>query len=240
MTATDIFQAIATTWPPASTQTVGSFTVPTPDPGGNRVSAARLTDSTARSVSEEGLTSAEAAMAAQARAPLFQVLNTQTELSRALDRRGYIARDHTDLMVIESTRLAALPPPVTAFEIWPPLAIQAEIWEVGGINAPRRAIMERATCPKTSLFGRIMDRPAGAAFIGVHDTIAMLHALEIAPTARRKGLAAHMMRLAALWASTNGAPWLSVLVTRKNIGAQKFYASLGLKVVGTYIYREHP
>lgn len=238
MNAADIFPAIATTWPPSSTQAVGPFTVPTPDPGGNRVSAARLTHPTARSVSEEGLALAEAAMAAQSRAPLFQVLDTQSELSTALDARGYIARDHTDLMIIASQDLAAIPPPVTAFDIWPPLAIQTELWEAGGINAPRRAIMDRATCPKTSLFGRIMDKPAGAAFIGIHDDIAMLHALEVAPIARRKGLAAHMMRAAAQWAVTHNAPWLTILVTQQNTGAQRLYASLGMKAVGTYVYRE--
>jgi ribosomal protein S18 acetylase RimI-like enzyme len=238
MTADDIFPAIATTWPPASVQHAGPFTVPAPDPGGNRVSAARLTDTTARSVSEEGLDAAEAVMLAQSRAPLFQVLNTQTGLSDALDARGYIARDHTDLMVIASTDLAAVPPPVTAFDIWPPLAIQTDLFEAGGIDAARRAVMDRATCPKTTLFGRIMDKPAGVAFIGVHDNIAMLHALEIAPVARRKGLASHLMRAAAHWALQNGAPWLSILVTQQNEGAQRLYASLGLKTVGTYVYRE--
>lgn len=238
MNAADIFPAIATTWPPASTQTAGPFTVPTPDPGGNRVSAARLTDTTTGNLNEQDIDRAEAAMAAQSRTPLFQVLDTQTALSDALDKRGYIARDHTDFMVIASADLAAVPPPVTAFDIWPPLAIQTELWEAGGIDAPRRAIMARATCPKTSLFGRIMDKPASAAFIGIHDNIAMLHALEVAPLARRKGLAVHMMRTAAQWAIDNNAPWLTILVTQQNIGARKLYASLGMKAVGTYVYRE--
>lgn len=238
MKATDLFLVIAATWPPSSSQTVGPFTVPAPDPGGNRVSAARLTDPTARSVREEELDQAEAVMTAQARAPLFQILDTQTELSDALNARGYIARDHTDLMVIKSASLAAIPPPVTAFDIWPPLAIQIEVWEAGGIDAPRRAIMDRATCLKTTLFGRITDKPAGAAFIGLHGNTAMLHALEIAPVARRKGLAVHMMRLAAKWAEDNGAEWLSILVTQQNKAAQGLYASLGMQPVGTYCYRE--
>ena len=238
MNAEKIFEAIATTWPPTSTQTAGLFTVPTLDLGGNRVSAARQTDPTARSVSEEDLDQAEAAMTEQSRAPLFQVLDTQAELTAALNKRGYIARDHTDLMVIASADLAAIPPAVTAFDIWPPLEIQTELWEAGVIDAPRRAIMARATCPKTSLFGRIMDKPAGAAFIGIHDDIAMLHALEVAPIARRKGLAAHMMRAAAQWAADNNAPWLAILVTQQNIGAQRLYASLGLQAVGTYAYQE--
>lgn len=238
MTLSDLFPVLQATWPAKAVHQIGPFTIPDPDPGGNRVSAARLSDPTARSVSEEALAAAEAAMRAQSRPPLFQVLDHQTALSDLLDARGYTARDRTDAMVIAARSLAAIPPPVTAFDIWPPLAIQTEIWEAGGIDAARRAIMDRATCPKTSLFGRISELPAGSAYIGLHGDIAMLHALEIAPHLRRRGLAAHMMRAAALWAVENGAAWLTILVTRQNTAAQGLYASLGMRGVGTYCYRE--
>ncbi|OAN80037.1 hypothetical protein A8B78_11225 [Jannaschia sp. EhC01] len=238
MNIADLIPVLAATWPAADSQTVGPFTVPSHDPGGNRVSAARLTIPTARSASEEALAAAQAAMEAQGRRPLFQVLDHQMPLSDMLDAQGYTARDHTDAMVIRATDLAATPPPVTAFTIWPPLAIQTELWEAGGITAPRRAIMDRATCPKTSLFGRILDKPAGAGYIGIHGDIAMLHALDVALAGRRKGLAIHMMRTAAKWAADNGATWLSILVTRENAAAQGLYTSLGMKPVGTYVYRE--
>lgn len=238
MNITDILPVLAATWPAAATRSIGPFTVPSPDPGGNRVSAARLTDPTARSVSEEELAAAGAAMAAEGRAPLFQVLDTQDPLNALLDAQGYAARDHTVAMVIPSADLAATPPPVTAFDIWPPLAIQTELWDAGGIDAARRAIMDRADCPKTALFGRIIDKPAGVAYVGIHGDIAMLHALEVAPVARRKGMAAHMMRTAAKWAADNGATWLSILVTQQNHGAQGLYTSLGMQPVGTYAYRE--
>lgn len=238
MTLADLMPVLAATWPASETQTVGRFTVPASDPGGNRVSAARLTDASATTATAEDVAKACDAMRAQGRAPLFQVLDHQTPLSDLLDAQGYTARDHTDAMVIRAADLAATPPPVTAFTIWPPLAIQTELWEAGGITAPRRAIMARATCPKTSLFGRITDKPAGAAFIGVHGDIAMLHALEIAPIGRRKGLATHMMRTAAKWAAESEATWLTILVTQQNDAAWGLYASLGLKPVGTYHYRE--
>ena len=238
MTIADLFPVLDATWPARQARIMGPFSVPARDPGGNRVSAARLSDPTARSASEEGLIAAQAAMVAQGRAPLFQVLDHQSDLSRMLDAQGYIARDHTVAMTIRAADLAATPPPVTAFTIWPPLAIQTEIWEAGGIDAPRRAIMDRATCPKTSLFGRINDKPAGAAYMGIHGDIAMLHALEVAPSGRRKGLAAHMMRTAAKWAADSGATWLSILVTQQNKAAQGLYTSLGMQPVGTYVYRE--
>ncbi len=238
MTLADVFPVLAATWPPAQTQRVGPFLVPLPDLGGNRVSAARLADPAATTAAEVDLALAEQAMQAQDRAPLFMVLDHQTGLAAALDARGYHTRDHTDVMVIEAAALAAIPPSVTAFDIWPPLAIQTEIWANGGIDAARLAIMHRATCPKTSLFGRINDQPAGTAFIGMQGDIAMLHALEIAAPARRRGLAAHMMRAAAQWAVENGASWLSILVTQQNNAAQGLYASLGMRPVGTYTYRE--
>lgn len=238
MTLADLMPALAATWPSAATRQVGPFTVPEPDPGGNRVSAARLSDPTAQIVAEAQLDMAVTAMEIQGRAPLFQVLEHQVALNAMLDARGYISRDHTVALVIEADALAAIPPSVTAFDIWPPLAIQTEIWEAGGINGARRAIMDRAVCPKTSLFGRINDRPAGAAFVGLHGGIAMLHALEIAPAARRQGLAVHMMRAAAQWACDNDGTWLCVLVTQQNKGAQGLYASLGMRPVGTYAYRE--
>ncbi|MBF9042412.1 GNAT family N-acetyltransferase [Rhodobacterales bacterium HKCCE4037] len=238
MNAGDIFPTIAATWPPHPAETIGPFLVPALDAGGNRVSAARLLDPATEGVEEAELTAAEAAMKAQGRAPLFQVVSHQTGLSQALDGRGYISRDHTDILVIPTEDLAAKPPPVTAFTIWPPLAIQTELWEDGGIDQARLAVMERADCPKTTLFGRIKDKPAGTAYVGIHGDVAMLHALEIAAVARRAGLASTMMRAAAEWARSEGATWLSVLVTQQNTGAQRLYASLGLKAVGTYCYRE--
>lgn len=238
MNAAALFPAVAGTWPSSRTQEIGPFVVPAPDAGGNRVSAARLVNPTETGASEEGLAAAEAAMQAQARAPLFQVLDHQNDLSDALDQRGYIVRDATDLLMIPTSDLAVPPPPVTAFTIWPPLSIQTEIWDAGGVDAARRAVMARAEFPKTSLFGRINDKPAGAAYIGLHGDVAMLHALEIAPAGRRAGLASTMMRAAADWAQKQGAKWFSVLVTQQNTGAQRLYASLGLQAVGTYRYRE--
>jgi GNAT superfamily N-acetyltransferase len=115
--------------------------------------------------------------------------------------------------------------------------VQEEIWTQGGIGRARRAIMDRAKGPKTSLFGRINDRPAGTAFIGLHGDTAMLHALEIAGPARRQGLARLMVRAGAFWALDHGARLFTVLVTRDNDAAQGLYASLGLKPVENYHYR---
>jgi GNAT superfamily N-acetyltransferase len=117
------------------------------------------------------------------------------------------------------------------------LAIQCEIWATGGIGPARLAVMDRAALPKTSFLGRTQDRPAGTAFAAIHDGIAMLHALEITPARRRRGLGATMMRAAAHWALEQGAADFSLLVTRENKSALGLYASLGFSPVGQYHYR---
>jgi ribosomal protein S18 acetylase RimI-like enzyme len=65
----------------------------------------------------------------------------------------------------------------------------------------------------------------------------MLHALEVASSARRQGLARLMVRAGAHWAAGHGARIHTVLVTRANDPAQRLYASLGLKPVEKYHYR---
>ncbi|MEJ6393369.1 GNAT family N-acetyltransferase [Gymnodinialimonas sp. 2305UL16-5] len=234
----ELIPVIDATWPATETHEIGGFAVKRPDPGGNRVSATRLRDPLGEGFKMSDLDQAETMMRQQDRAPLFMVTDTQTALNDALEARGYNARDHTNALVIRSADIAAVPPPVTAFDIWPPLAIQTEIWEAGGVDLARRTIMDRALCPKTSIFGRINDQPAGSAYLGIHNDIAMLHALEVVAPCRRMGLAAHMMRKAADWAVQSGATWLCVLVTQQNKGAQRLYSSLGMKPVGTYHYRE--
>lgn len=245
MTAPDLpalVAAIAATWPAAETRRVGRFTVARGAGGGNRVSAARLADPAdpGNDLGAAEIAAVAAAQAAWGQPPLVQVFGPQAALDATLAAAGYVQRDATVILAAPVAEVAAAPPPVTCFDIWPPLAVQAEIWAEGGIGPARLAVMERAAGPKTALFGRQGDRPAGTAFLALHDGIAMLHALEIAPRARRKGLAAHMMRAAGAWAAAQGAHSLAVLVTRENLPAQGLYASLRLQPVGHYAYRTTP
>ena len=87
--------------------------------------------------------------------------------------------------------LAQKPPHVSLFDIWPPLAIMREIWADGDIGPARLAVMDRVTGPKTGLIARLSDRAVGCGFCAIHDGIAMLHAVEIAPAYRRQGGRAH-------------------------------------------------
>jgi N-acetylglutamate synthase len=240
MRIADLAPIIAATWPPASHQIVGPFTVPAGAGGGQRVSAARLTDLGATDATEAEIDAALAAQADLGQPPLVMVLDHQTALDARLTARGFALRDKTQGMIAQSASLAAAPPPVTCFATWPPLAIQAEIWAAAGVGPGRLAVMDRVTGPKMSFFGRIDDKPAGTAFAALQDGIAMLHALEIAPDHRRKGLGQIMMRTAADWAQAEGARHFAILVTSENRPALGLYASLGFAAVGTYHYRSLP
>ncbi|MEQ8365872.1 MAG: GNAT family N-acetyltransferase [Roseicyclus sp.] len=237
MSLAPLTPVIAATWPAVSEQVVGPFTIPEGGGGGNRVSAARLTAPRDQDATEAQIDAALSAFDQISQPPLFMVIDTQGALDDRLAARGFEMRDATVGMMTPTADLAAAPPPVTCFATWPPLAIQAEIWAEGGIGPARLAIMDRVTGSKMSFFGRINDRPAGTAFVGIHDDVAMLHALEIMPAARRLGLGQIMMRTAADWALGAGASQFSVLVTRENRPARALYASLGFQAMGHYHYR---
>jgi GNAT superfamily N-acetyltransferase len=238
--APDIFRLYSVTeatWPPASATRAGPWTLRDGAGGGKRVSAATAEGDWR----EDDLQAAETAMQLMGQDALFMLREGETALDEALAARGYIVIDPVNLWLCPIERLTDVAVPrVTAFVIWEPLAIMQDIWREGGIGPDRIAVMDRACGPKTGIFGRISDKPAGAAFCAIHDGIAMVHAVEIAKACRRKGLGVWMMRQAAHWAKANGASWISVLCTQANDAANGLYASLGMQVVGQYHYRILP
>ena len=131
-------------------------------------------------------------------------------------------------------------PRVTVLPHWEPLAMAREIWASGGIGPARVDVMHRVQGPRVALLGRFKDKPAGIAFVGMHGSVAMLHALEVLPHQRRNGMGQWFMRAAAIWAKQNGADTLSVICTRANTGANALYTSLGMQAVGGYHYRHLP
>ncbi len=180
-------------------------------------------------------------MRAAGQRPLFMIRDQDAALDRELADLGYLIKDPVNLYAAPVAQIATMrPPPVTTFEVWPPLAAQVEIWAAGGIGAGRLTIMDRAPLPKTTILGRLQDRPAGTLFIGIAGDCAMIHALEIAVAQRRQGLARQMTIAAAFWAQAQGARWLTLVATRANTGAHALYTSLGMGVVGQYHYRIQP
>ena len=113
-----------------------------------------------------------------------------------------------------------------------------DIWQAGGIGPERIKVMERVKGPKTGILGRLNDSPAGAAFVAIHEGIAMLHALEVLPHQRRQSMGVYAMRQAAFWARDKGASHIAVVCTQDNAGANALYSSLGMSRVGQYHYRK--
>lgn len=232
-----LYAVTEATWPPADHTPAGPWMLRNGAGGGKRVSAATVEGDWG----DDDVAAAEAAMRLLGQDALFMIREGDDALDLALAARGYDIIDPVNLWVCPIDQLTDLRVPrVTAFSIWEPLAIMRDIWAAGGIGPERIAVMERAECPKTGIFGRISDKPAGTAYCAISQGIAMVHALEIAKAHRRKGMGVWLMRQAAHWAKTNGADWMSVLCTKANVGANGLYASLGMHVVGQYHYRILP
>jgi len=227
-----LFAALDATWPPLAWHDAPGWRVGESAGGGKRVSAGIATDPDA---GPEALLRAQRGLGQPA---LAMIRPGDSGVDARLAAAGWSVLDPTVALVARVARLAVDPPALTAFEVaWPPLAVQSEIWNDGGIGAGRRAVMERAAGPKLSLLGRVDDTPAATAFAACHGPFAVVHALHVLPGARRKGVARHLMQAAALWAARRGAGTLAVFVTRANAPALSLYRSLGMEEAAEYHYR---
>ena len=233
LTVQTLYEVCAQTWPAASETCLGPWTIRDGQGGGQRVSAA-----TQDGDGPLDLSAAESAMHALDQASLFMVRDGEEDLDRLLDTHNYTIKDPVNIYTCPITDLTDVAiPRVTAFTIWEPLQIMYDIWDRGGIDAKRYAVMQRATCPKTALLGRWNDQPAGTGYVGIQNNVAMVHALEILPHQRGQGVGKWMMRRAATWAQEQGANHMSVICTQENEAANGLYTSLGMTLAGTYHYR---
>lgn len=225
--------AFERTWPAAAYADAGGFRVGRGQGGGGRVGSARRIGRWTGA----DIDAAAAIQQGWGQAPLFRVLDQDRLLADALTARGF---RHGNPTAIMAAPVAALTdramPPVTAFAVWPPLAIQRDIWSAGSIGPARQAVMDRVTGPRTAILGRIKDRAAGAAFVAIEGPVAMIHAIEVLPPWRRHGLAGWMLRQAAFWARDHQADRLGLAVGRGNAGAVALYHRLGFDEVGGYAY----
>ncbi|WP_170562069.1 GNAT family N-acetyltransferase [Ruegeria atlantica] len=223
------------TWPAAGYSILGPFRLRQGLGGGSRVSSANaLAPATDAEIND-----AEQAMRAMGQRPIFCLRTADAGLDIQLADRGYEVLDPVNIYQCPVDHLTDTPiPRVTAFTIWSPLAIMKEIWAQGVIGPERLAVMDRAEGPKTGVFLRRSDQPAGTGFVAIHDGVAMVHALEILPAHRRQGLGQWAMRAAGIWAQKNGAHTLSVICTKANDGANGLYHALGMEITGEYHYRQ--
>ena len=226
-----LLDALAVTWPAAEIVRLWPWTLRRGDGGGRRVSAATLDGALA----DPG--GAEATMRGWGQRPLFMIRPGEEALDVLLAGRGYAVEEPTMLFAGPAAALARERPDDAAVFGDAPLACMAEIWEAGGGGPARLAVMARAPRPRVFLLGRLGDRPAGCAFAAVSGGVAMLHALEVASFARRKGLGASMTRAVAAWARGAGAGTLALAVTHGNGPARALYGGLGMAPAGGYHYR---
>lgn len=232
-----ISETIEATWPAADISQIGNWTIRKGAGGGQRVSSATANGP----VDVADIETAEAAMLALEQNPLFMIRSEDAALDALLQERGYLLHDPVAMYHCPiETLLKIAPERLTAFAIWPPLAIISEIWTDQGIGPQRQAVMERVTGAKSAILARQNDRAAGAGFVAIHDSIAMLHALEVVPEYRRQGVANNIMGVAAEWAQDHGAKYFSVICVRDNVAANALYASLNMNNVGQYHYRKRP
>lgn len=226
-----LLAALDATWPALRMEDRDGWRLRVGAGGGKRVSAASALNDSA------DIARAEAAQRDLGQRPLFRLSAKDVALDAQLAGRGYVLRDPSLLYVARSIELARKPAPIRLFDLWPPLAIMRELWAEGGIGPARLAVMARAHPPRTGFVARIEDRAAGVAFAALDDRIAMIHAIEVTPRARRKGVARMMIEGAADWARAQGADWVALAVTEANRPARALYESLGMQIAGRYHYR---
>lgn len=235
MTPAALQAAMDATWPAAAMHRLGPWMLRDGAGGGKRVSAATAEGDW----TEVDIAQAEDAMAAMGQDKLFLIRASDGDLDAALQARGYRVVDPVVAYAAPVADLAATPPAhMSSFPHWPPMEIARALWADAGIGPGRLAVMARAGAPKCVILGRAGDRAAGVAFVAMDGKTAMLHALEVAPALRRQGSAYNILRAAAVWAQSEGAEQLALVVTEANDAARRLYASLGMAIVGQYHYRQ--
>ena len=231
-----LLRVLDATWPAARYVEQGPWLLREGKGGGQRVSAA--TPKT--TVSETDIDVAETGMADLDQPSIFMIRTEDAALDHWLEQRGYDVVDPVTAYVSRVEELVAEMPLAEVFPVWPPMAVQREIWLRGGIGPARIAVMERVEGAKTTLLARKGDIPAGVAFVGIDDDVAMLHALEVQPDQRRTGLGRKLLQGAARWAMGNGAAWISLMVTTANTPANRLYQDLAMTPGAGYHYRRLP
>lgn len=231
-----LFETLDATWPAKAFRQVGPWQLRQGDGGGQRVSAATRIGAS----QSHDIETAETEMRALDQTPLFMIRDRDHDLDELLSARGYDVVDPVNIYLSPVARLTAGQPLTASMPSWPPLAAQRELWQGGGVGPARIAVMDRCKGPKTSLLGRSGDVPAGTAFVGLGDEIAMIHAIEVMPDMRRAGVGRTLVNGAANWAAEAGARWMCLAVTKANAPANALYRALGMTIAASYHYRRAP
>ena len=232
MTPEAVSALLDATWPAAAFHRHAGWCIREGAGGGRRVSAATA------EAQDADIATAEARMRALGQAPLFMLRAGEGALDAALAARGYGVEAETGILTAPAARVAEpRPRGRRVYPVWPPLAVQADLWAAGGIGPARCAVMARAAGPRTALLARRNDRVAGAAFVVLSGRTAMLHALQVPAPLRREGVARDILRAAAAWAEAQGGETLAVAVERANAPARALFEGCGMTAAAAYHYR---
>ncbi len=232
--------ALEATWPPAEIMQVGAWRVRRGLGGGSRVSSVRPAGDPGRSM-DDAIAEAERVMRGWDQRPLFQLTGADTELKAELTARGYSVKDPTIFMAAPIAGLAARDPaPVRPVEAEVPLAAMTSVWALDQVGPARLAVMARAAGPRSHIALRLGDVIAGVVFVAVHQDIAMLHSLVVAPAHRRKGVGRAGAAAAARFGARHGADRLALAVTEANAEARALYEDMAFEPLGRYCYLAAP
>ncbi len=233
-----LFGALDATWPAHSYYQEPPWRLCYGAGGGQRVSAA-IAEAPGQPVTSADIDRAESRMRALDQVPLFMIREGEADLDAALGERGYGVVDPVAILAAPASSMK--PGGATGCSVVPcdtPLAVMEEIWSEGGIDRGRLDVMARAKAPKAYLLLRCNDRVAAVVFVACDGDVAMLHALEVRESHRRKGYGRHLSIAAAGWAADHGARTLALLAVRSNAAAIGLYQGLGMTEVAHYHYRK--
>ena len=237
------FAAQEATWPAIEVVDIGPWRARWTVGAGRRAASARPLTGDIAALRAAAPEVAEYYRAKDADALLQLPEAVSADMADELTRSGFQAEAETRCLEAEAEPLTALPLSTTAtpylIQISTPLAGLSELWEAGGILSPRREVMAR-TAAGSSLAARLDNRLVGAAFLGLAPTGVMLHAVYVAPSHRRKGVARDLGIGAAAWAAAQGTERLLIDVEADNAPARALYGALGAREIGGYVYYRKP
>lgn len=221
-------------WPPIRKKTIGPWVIREGGGGGSRVSSTI----SAGDYSKEDVSLAEREMQMLGQSNIFQIRNSDEDLDILLRKKGYSLVDETVIYKCKIGEISCLNvPPVTTFNVWPPLSIMESIWDKGGINDARLSVMRRCNVRKTAILGRIENKAAGCAFVSHSEGVSIIQSVFVLPQYRRKGLARYIITEAAKWGVEEDTSYLALMVSKYNKEARNLYDGLGMKRIDSYHYR---
>jgi N-acetylglutamate synthase len=170
-------------------------------------------------------------------------------VSAALDARGWSTRT---LTLVQTTRIAALLDTAVARPGLPTVELAdtpTDGWYAmvaehkGGLPDVAKRVLSGV---RETVFAHVHDAEgeliaiARGAVTGAPEPWLGISLVQTVPAARRRGLAAHVVRALAQWSQQHGATRAYLQVEERNTGAVALYAKLGFSTHHTYMTREAP